>query len=141
MRWTLGTVLSFLLFNSLSLAQDCDTQCGSQLLRVDIAANVLNQNTAQSLLPSLQALSQSPTLQSSIEKEFPMEAFSFPHTMETCLREKSEDDPDFKNIDCNAKDLCSNPSYSAAVRERICFKLPCAILEGDQQVGKCNGTS
>lgn len=138
---TFGTFIVLLSISFSTFAQDCDTQCGSQLLRVDIAANVLNGNTAQSLLPSLQRLAESPGLQSAIEKEYPLEGFSFPHTLETCQREKAEGDPDFTNIDCNAKDLCSNPDYSQSVREKICFKLPCAIFEGDQQVGKCNGTS
>ena len=136
----LRTLVPLLLFSAQVYAQDCDPQCGSQLLRVDIANNVLNNNSAQSLLPALQSLSQSPALQGAIQKEFLLQPFSFPHTLETCQREKAEGDPHFRNIDCLAKDICSNPDYSLEVRKKICFKLPCAILEGDQQVGKCNST-
>lgn len=128
-------------FSVFAQTPKCDPEdCKSQLLRVDIAKNVLNEQSAANLLPSLQSLSQSPALVSAIQNKFPLEPFGFPHTLETCLREKAEGDPDFKNITCEEKDLCSNPSHPQSLREKVCFKLPCGILEGDQQVGKCGNT-
>lgn len=117
--------------------QDCEALCGSQLLRVDVAANALNSKNAQSLLPALQSFADSPMLQGMIQKKYPLTPIGFPHTMETCVREKAEGDPDFQGIDCNAPGLCSDKNLNPAVREKMCFKLPCPVLEGSLNPGKC----
>lgn len=134
----IGPLLVSILFSVSSFAQeDCDTLCGSQLLRVDIAANALNSSNVQSLKPALQKLADSPTLQSLIAREYPLQPIGFPQSQETCLREKAEGDPDYADIDCMAPGLCSDTNLKPAVRERICFKLPCPILEGNLNAGKC----
>jgi hypothetical protein len=134
-------VVSLLLFSFLSFAQaedDCAPKCASQLLRVEIAANVLSSGNAQGLLPALKSLSESPTLTTSIQKSYPLIPIGFPQTLETCLREKAEGDDKFKNVDCHKPGLCSEPYLDAEVREKICFKLPCPVLEGTLNLGKCD---
>lgn len=140
MVWNLGLILGLLLFSHSSFAEEdeCDPKCASQLLRVDIAANVLNNNNAQGLLPALTSLSESPTLHSALQKDFPLLPLGFPQTLETCLREKAEGDPKFRDIDCNKPGLCSDKGLDIDVKEKICFKLPCPILEGTLNPGKCN---
>lgn len=134
----IAPVLAILLFSAQTFAQqDCEALCGSQLMRVDVAANALNNNNAQSLVPALRTVADSPTLQNLIQKKYPLTPIGFPQTLETCLREKGEGDPDFKDIDCNAPGLCADTALNPAVREKICFKLPCPILEGNLNVGKC----
>lgn len=139
MVWKIGLLTGLLLISASALAEDeCDPKCASQLLRVDIAANVLSSGNVQALLPALQSLSSSPALQSSIQKSYPLLPIGFPQTLETCVREKAEGDPKFKDIDCNKPGLCSEPGLDAEVREKICFKLPCPILEGTLNPGKCD---
>lgn len=134
----IGPVLVLLLFSAQTFAQeDCDALCGSQLLRVEVAANALNPGNIQSLKPALQNLADSSTLHSMIAKKYPLQPLGFPQTLETCLREKAEGDPDYADIDCNQPGLCADTNLKPAVRERICFKLPCPILEGTLNPGKC----
>ena len=131
-------MLVSLLFSVQSFAQqDCEANCGSQLLRVEVASNALNKDNIGSLKPALQNLADSPTLQSLIARQYPLQPIGFPQTVETCLREKNEGDPDYKDIDCNQAGLCSDTKLKPEVRERICFKLPCPILEGTLNPGKC----
>ena len=115
------------------------SQCRSQLLRVELASDVLGRGNVQQLMPSLQALSQSSLLQSNLEQGFPLQPLSFPHSKETCIREKTEGDANYQNIDCNSKTLCSDSSLIPAVRAQLCFKLPCPIIEGTLNVDACNG--
>ncbi len=114
-----------------------DSKCRSQLLRVEVAANALGPGNVQQLMPALQSLSQSSFLQNALLKGFDLQPLSFPHSVETCAREKAEGDPNFQSIDCASKTLCSQANLSPVVREQICFKLPCPILEGTLQVGAC----
>lgn len=111
--------------------------CGSQLLRVEVAANALNKNNIGSLKPALQNLADSPTLQSLIARKYPLQPIGFPQSNEICQREKDEGDEDYKDIDCNAPGLCADTQMKPEVREKICFKLPCPILEGTLNPGKC----
>ena len=134
----IAPILAIFFFSTQVFAQqDCEALCGSQLLRVDVAANALNSKNAQSLLPALQSFADSPMLQGMIQKKYPLTPIGFPHTMETCVREKAEGDPDFLGIDCNAPGLCSDKNLNPAVREKMCFKLPCPVLEGSLNPGKC----
>lgn len=114
-----------------------DSKCRSQLLRVEVAANALGPGNVQQLMPALQSLSQSAFLQNALTKGFDLQPLSFPHSIETCVREKAEGDPNFQSIDCASKTLCSQANLSPVVREQICFKLPCPILEGTLNVGAC----
>lgn len=138
----IGLILGLLIISVPSFAEEdvCDPKCASQLLRVEVAANVLSSGNVQALLPALQSLSSSPALTSAIQKSYPLLPIGFPQTLETCLREKAEGDVKFKDIDCNKPGLCSEPELDAEVREKICFKLPCPIIEGTLNPGKCNDT-
>lgn len=121
-------------------AQHCldSSQCRSQLLRLEVANNALEDGAAESLLPSLQAFAHSPTLTNIIQNQFQIKTLPFPPNGEVCRREQEEGDPAFRNVDCNSRDLCSNTSLNAAARERICFRLPCPMLEGTLNSGKCD---
>jgi len=118
-----------------------EAKCRSQLLRVEVAANVLGRGNVQQLMPGLQALSESSLLQTNLERGYPLQPISFPHSKEVCVREKAEGDPSFQNIDCESKTLCSDGSLTAAARAQLCFKLPCPIIEGTLNVGACNGVA
>ncbi len=115
------------------------SQCRSQLLRVEVASDVISRDNIQQLLPSLRALSQSPLLQSSLTNGFDLEPLAFPHSEITCDREKAEGDPNYQNVDCRSENLCSNRDLNPVVRAQICFKLLCPVLEGTLNVGACNG--
>lgn len=114
-------------------------KCQSQLLRVEVAPNILSNGGAESLLPLLKQLSESSALSNLIQKDYKINDLGFPTNKEVCRREKSEGDPEFKDVDCESNNLCSNPSLSNALREKICFKLPCVMLEGTLNAGKCQG--
>ncbi|MFP5387225.1 MAG: hypothetical protein ACLGHN_14200 [Bacteriovoracia bacterium] len=133
----LVSVMATVLFIAPSFAQDCGEQCPSPLLRVEVAADLLNNGKAEGLLPSLKKMAESPTLESVLQKGFPLKTIGFPHNKETCEREKAEGDPDFRDIDCESASLCSDTGLKPSVRDKLCFKLPCAILEGNLNVGKC----
>ncbi len=131
-------IVFILLVSPLSRAEEiCNPDCKSQFIRVDIAENALNPAAVGGLLPALETLSGSQFLKTALERKFPVDPISFPHSAETCKREKSEGDPTFATIDCDARDICSNPKYKGEVREKLCFKLPCPLFEGNLQVGKC----
>ncbi|MES2525625.1 MAG: hypothetical protein V4598_01005 [Bdellovibrionota bacterium] len=112
-----------------------ETQCRSQLIRVEVS-NSIFQNNGQSLLPILQNFSASPTLPAMIERSYPLPTLDFPHNKESCEREKRTN-PLFAEIDCSAKGLCGRPNLHPQVREAMCFKLPCPLFEGTLQTGSC----
>lgn len=111
-----------------------ETQCRSQLIRVEVA-NSIFQNSGQSLLPALRTFSESPTLSSMIEREFPLQPVQFPHYKETCDREKRLN-PLFASINCEDPGLCGR-ELDPTVRGLICFRLPCPIFEGTLNTGAC----
>ncbi len=45
----------------------------------------------------------------------------------------------FANVNCSAIGLCNDTSIDEIARKRICFGLPCAIIEGTLNVGQCQG--
>lgn len=137
MLWKIGTLVVLFLFHVSSFSQDCDRPCASELLRVEIASGVLSNGAAEGLLPALSSLSESDKLKSALEKNFPIPDLPFPHNPQTCESEKAEGDPNFRNINCQALGLCANPGLHPVVRSRICFKLPCALFEGNLNTGKC----
>lgn len=132
-------ISGLLLTSTLSWAQpNCveESQCRSQLLRVEISNSILA-NSGESLLPSLTAFSESETLASIIQRSYPLQPLAFPHNPESCAREKRTN-PLFADINCSEPGLCGKSDLNAEVRERICFKLPCPIFEGTLNVGKCD---
>ncbi len=116
-----------------------ESQCQSQLLRVEISNSILS-NSGESFLPALRAFSESSTLSSLIQRSYPLEPFAFPHNPESCEREKRSN-PLFADINCSEPGLCGKSDLNAEVRERICFKLPCPLFEGTIHVGKCDAAS
>jgi hypothetical protein len=128
-------------------AQPCfgEAECASKLVRVEVASNVLSTQTSNASLPF--AL---PLIESAVDSSFfndvllrpyDLKPLGMPHSRETCLREKAEGDPLYASIRCEAQGLCADTTLHPKVREQICFKLPCAIFEGNQQVGKCGGVA
>ena len=113
-----------------------ETQCKSQLLRVEISNSILN-NNARSLLPALQNFASSSTLPSLIEREFPLVPLAFPQSGESCLREKQNNNPLFAEINCEERGLCGRANLNREVRALMCFRLPCPLFEGTLNAGKC----
>ncbi len=120
---------------------DCAPKCKSEILRVEVSPKVLSERGLDALLPSLQNFSQSDVLHSLIEKKYDLTPVDFPSKKDVCLRRKSENDPAFRNIDCESKTLCSDQKVTSEVKDKICFQLPCPIFEGNLNVGKCNNVS
>lgn len=114
-----------------------ENQCASQLLRVEISNSILN-NNARALLPALQNFASSSTLPSLIEREFPLPPISFPQSLENCKREKENNNPLFAEINCEEPGLCGKADINKEVRALMCFRLPCPMLEGTLNAGKCN---
>lgn len=125
-----------------ALAQDlaCGEggRCQSQLMRVEVANDTLNQavNSVERLedvaLPAIDTFLQSASFSESFITDYPMEPMGFPVNKERCLSEQAEGDPNFAGIDCADPILCAAPSVSALVKDEICLKVPCALLKGNQ---------
>jgi hypothetical protein len=113
-----------------------ETQCRSQLLRVEVSNNIL-QNNAGALLPALQNFAQSSTLATLIERSYELKPIPFPQSAESCQREKRNNNPLFASINCSDSGLCGKPDLNAEVRALICFRLPCPMFEGTLKVGAC----
>ena len=118
---------------------DCvdESQCLSQLMRVEISNTILN-NNARALLPALQNFAASDTLPSLIERSFPLQPISFPQSLENCEREKRANNPLFASINCSEPGLCGKPALNAEVKKAMCFNLPCPLFEGTLNPGKCD---
>ncbi|MFL5786278.1 MAG: hypothetical protein ACJ76H_16790 [Bacteriovoracaceae bacterium] len=112
-----------------------ESQCRSQLMRVEVSNSILN-NNAEAILPALQNFADSPTLHSLFEKSYDLLPISFPQNAESCQREKNSNNPAFANIKCNESGLCGK-TLTPEVRDLICFKLPCPMFEGTLHVGAC----
>lgn len=113
-----------------------DSQCKSQLLRVEISNAILN-NNAKSLLPALQNFASSSTLPALIEKDFPLKPITFPQSLESCQREKGNLNPLFEKINCEEPGLCGKKDLNSEVKALMCFSLPCTLFEGTLNPGKC----
>ena len=125
-----------------ALAERCigESECESQLLRVQVSNKVLDTQVAQqSALETLRTLASSEWLRTKIIRPFIIKELAFNLNREICQREKSENDADYKNVNCEAMNLCSDPQLNPKVKERICFSSPRPLFEGLLQIGKCNG--
>lgn len=134
----LATLLVFTFVMSAWAQPNCveETQCKSQLLRVEISNSILN-NNAKSLLPALQNFASSSTLPSLIEKDFPLAPIAFPQSLESCQREKANSNPLFEKINCEEPGLCGKTELNPEVKALMCFSLPCPLFEGTLNPGKC----
>ncbi len=130
-------------FSFQAKAQPCfgESQCASQLVRVEVANNILSSQTSSSslpfLLPVLETAVNTSFFDELIERPYALSALGMPHSREVCQREKDEGDPRYAAIDCSVQGLCGNRTLDPFVREQLCFKLPCTMLEGNLQVGGC----
>lgn len=123
-----------------------EADCASQLVRVAVASNALTSATSGEsqlpfLLPLLEAGADSAAFNQITQTPFPLQTMGMPHSKERCWQEKREGDPLYAQLDCESKSLCALPNLNRTVREQICFKLPCELLEGSLQVGACQGVA
>lgn len=125
---------------SVSFAGSClgENRCSSQLLRLEVTNEILSGDSAQNLLPALGNLARSSFLQNSIVKQYDIPTLPFPHRRDVCLREKESGNRRFRNVDCDARNLCERGAVDPRVREMVCIGLPCTIFEGSQNEGQCN---
>lgn len=121
--------------------------CQTQLLRMDIDGNAINNylNTSPGLgklaLPQIEKFVKSDAFRTNIVKDYPMTPMGFPFNAIACEKEKSQGDPKFKNIDCKNALLCSDPAVSDEVKSELCVSLPCSMILGSQQMDKCPSKS
>jgi len=78
-------------------------------------------------------------LQDQLTQPFPLKPLYVPHFREVCERRQAQQDPAYRGLNCRAESLCADRSLTEAVRSELCFNFPCSLLEGQLQVGKCNG--
>ncbi len=134
-----------LIFSVHAHAQLCfgEAKCASQLVRVEVASDVLSSQTSNAslpfLLPLLESAVDSTFFNDIVQRPYELLPLGMPHAREVCVREKAEGDPLYADLNCEAQGLCADTNLNPQVREQMCFKLPCDILEGNQQVGKCGG--
>lgn len=129
-----------------SSAQTCfgEAQCASQLVRVALAENALtsSSNGIQGLpflMPFVEAGANSAAFAQLTQTPFPLRPLDMPHSKERCWQEKREGDPLYAQLDCDGPSLCALSTLHSTVREQLCFRLPCPVLEGSLQVGACQG--
>lgn len=104
-----------------------DQLCRSQLLKVTVANNAITGVTGRSALHFLRNLA--PGLQELLKQDYQIEPLPFPAKTEECAR---------IGVNCPAN-FCQDPSVSHELKKQICFALPCPMIEGTRNVGKCNG--
>lgn len=118
-------------------APDSASECRSQLIRMQIDGNTVNQTLQSSqevrnrALPALRTFIESDAFKKSFIKEYPIDPVGFPFNRDICEREKARD-PKFKDVDCNDSYLCSTDAVSEEVKARVCFSLPCSFIMGSR---------
>lgn len=132
--------LILILISTAALAQtpaSSDNQCRSQLMRMDIDREKLNealrstQGAGDRTLPAVRTYLSSDAFKSAFVRDYPIEPVGFPYDKVACEREKGRDQA-FRNIDCNDPLLCSSNSVSDEVKSRVCFALPCSFVMGSR---------
>lgn len=127
----LGLALILAVFLPVAQALDIDAaHCRSQLLRVNVANGALTDVSGRSVVPMLREIL--PAIKSSLETSFTIPELDFPPNEDECKR---------LGANCTDRGLCKNPNTPAEIRSALCFELPCALLEGTLNAGKCNNTS
>lgn len=119
-----------------------DARCRSQLMRLDVSNETLNQALASSqqledlAMPAIDSFLQSESFAQSFLTDYPMDSMGFPFNDERCLSEQRDGDPNFIGLDCANPLLCSDPAVSEAAKKEICLAVPCSLLMGNQ-MGQC----
>jgi hypothetical protein len=120
------------------LCGEDDSRCRSQLMRLDVTNEALNQTLASTqrledlALPAIDTFLQSDAFAESFITDYPMESMGFPFNAERCLSEQSQGDPNFLGLDCANPLLCSDASVSEAAKKEVCLNVPCSLLMGNQ---------
>lgn len=99
--------------------------CRSQLLKVTVANNAITGVTGRSALHFLRNLA--PTLQDLLKQDYSIDSIPFPATAEECQR---------LGVNC-PENFCQDSSVSPELKEQLCFALPCSLMEGNRNAGKC----
>ncbi len=136
--------IALILMTQEAHTQPCfgEAECASQLVRVAVAGNALassrsDESNLSFLLPLLEAGADSAAFNQLTQTPVQLQPMGMPHSKERCLQEKREGDPLYAQLDCDSPSLCALPTLNSTVREQICFRLPCPVLEGSLQVGAC----
>lgn len=109
-----------------SLAHAQEQLCRSQLLKVTVASNAITGVTGRSALHFLRNLA--PGLQDLLKQDYNIEPIPFPATAEECQR---------LGVNCPTN-FCQDSSVSLELKKQLCFALPCPMIEGTRNVGKCD---
>lgn len=117
--------LLFLLLVSGAHASDVP-RCQSQLLRVSVAQGAITGVGGQSVLGVLRSVT--PKLSTLLQREYSLPDIPFPPKKEECARE---------GIDCSDVNFCQRQDLNPDLKKRLCFALPCSLLEGSRLIGKC----
>ena len=112
-----------------SLAHAGDQLCRSQLLKVTVANNAITGVTGRSALQFLRNLA--PSLQELLKQDYSIDSLPLPAASEECQR---------LGLNC-PENYCQDSSISPDQKKRVCFALPCPIIEGTRHVGKCDSVS
>lgn len=128
---------------SVSFAQTClgENNCRSQLLRVEVNSDLIENVLSENARPILDSVTSSEFLDRTIVQSYDVPPFAFPHNKTVCLSEKENGNRDFQNIDCHALNLCQRGVVSPSVRQLLCFALPCSLIEGQINEGACSGVT
>ncbi len=110
--------------------------CKSQLLRVSVSDKAFTGVSARTVLDLLKDVA--PSIQDLLLTSFQIPTIDFPAFGDVCQKRKNDGDPLYRNIDCMKPGLCGDMSLDPVVRGKICFYVPCSILEGNLEVRKCN---
>ncbi len=114
-----------------------ESQCRSQLMRMQIDNNAINgalqnsQEVQSRALPALQTYLSSESFRSSFMVDYPLPAVGFPFDHELCLREKARD-PLFRDVNCEDPQLCGTSPVPEEIKTRLCFALPCSFVMGSR---------
>lgn len=112
-----------------SFAHASEQLCRSQLIQVKVAPNAITGVTGRSALHFLRNLA--PGLQELLKQDYAIEPIPFPAANEECQR---------LGVNCPAN-FCQDSSVSPELKKNLCFALPCPMIEGTRNVGKCGDVS
>ena len=104
-------------------------------MQIDRSAvnNALQNSSAigERMVPALRTYLSSDGFRESFVTDYPLEPVGFPFDKALCEKEKARD-ASFRNVDCNDTFLCGKTNVSEAVKNRLCFSLPCSFIMGSQ---------
>lgn len=135
-----------LLFVATQASTQEECNCQSQIMRIDVSESAVSRilNSSDKLdkvLGTVETLMASDAFKEKFNGDYPFEPMGMPANKETCLKEKSEGDPKFADIDCANPLLCADPAISKEVKSEVCLSLPCSMIMGSHNMGKCGPQS